>query len=151
MKFNPSHKIADSQNTLIKSPNISCDSTVPETGIPKSDSSEMVLEVQDTKQNYKTNALKMSKGSMPQMPLVKRRKKCGKVKKIQTQRMYKEKLESQLDMRAQWSLKSKHNNNARLLNNTFWNSIPDSLRKIDNYAKFKKDLKTHLFKTYYNL
>ena len=74
MKFNP-HKIADSQNTPIKSPNISCDSTVPDTGIPKSDSSKIVLEVQDTKQNNKTKALKMSKGSMPQMPLVKRRKK----------------------------------------------------------------------------
>ena len=60
----------------------------------------------------------MSKGSMPQMPLVKRREKCGKVKKIQTPRMYKKKLKSQLDMRAQWSLKSKHNNNARLHNNT---------------------------------
>ena len=32
--------------------------------------------------------------------------------------MYKKKLKSQLDMRAQWSLKSKHNNNARLHNNT---------------------------------
>ena len=60
----------------------------------------------------------MSKGSMPQMPLVKRRKKWGKVKKIQTPRMYKKKLKSQLDMRAQWSLKSKHNNNAGLHNNT---------------------------------
>ena len=63
----------------------------------------MVLEVQDTKQNYKTKALKMSKWSMPQMPLVKRRKECGKIKKIQTPRMYKKKLKSQLDMRAQWS------------------------------------------------
>ena len=118
MKFKPSHKIADSQNTPIKSPNISCDSTVPDTGIPKSDSSKMVLEVQDTKQNYKTKALKMSKGSMPQMPLMKRREKCGKVKKIQSPRMYKKKLKSQLDMRAQWSLKPKHNNNGRLHNNT---------------------------------
>ena len=32
-----------------------------------------------------------------------------------------------------------------------WNSLPDSLRRIDNYSKFKKDLKTHLFKTSYNL
>ena len=32
--------------------------------------------------------------------------------------MYKKKLKSQLDMRAQWSKKSKHNNNARLHNNT---------------------------------
>ena len=117
-KFKPSHKITDSQNTPIKSPNISCDSTVLDTGIPKSDSSKVVLEVQDTKQNYKTKALKMSKGSMPQMSLVKRRKKCGNVKKFQTPRMYKMKLKSQLDMRAQWSLKSKHNNNARLHNNT---------------------------------
>ena len=42
MKFKPSHKIADSQNTPIKSPNTSHDSTVLDTGIPKSDSSEMV-------------------------------------------------------------------------------------------------------------
>ena len=111
IKFKPSHKITDSQNTPIKSPNISCDSTVPDTGIPKSDSSKMV-------QNYKTKALKMSKESIPQMPLVKRRKKCGKIKKIQTPRMYEMKLKSQLDMRAQWSLKSKHNNTARLHNNT---------------------------------
>ena len=32
--------------------------------------------------------------------------------------MYKKKLKSQLDMRAQWSLKSKHRNNARLHNKT---------------------------------
>ena len=50
MKFKPSHKIADSQNTQIKSPNISCDSKVLGTGIPKSDSSKMVLEVQDVTQ-----------------------------------------------------------------------------------------------------
>ena len=86
--------------------------------IPKSDSSKMILEVQDTKQNYKTKALKMSKGSMTQMSLIKRRGKCGKVRKIQTPRMYKKKLKSQLDMRTQGSLKSKHNNNARLHNNT---------------------------------
>ena len=54
MKFKPSHKIADSQNTPIKSPNISCDSTVLDTGIPKSHSSKMALKVQVTKQNYKT-------------------------------------------------------------------------------------------------
>ena len=118
MKFKPPHKITDSQNTPIKSPNISGDSTVPDTEIPKSESSKMVLEVQDTKQNYKTKALKMSKGSMPQMSLIKRRGKCGKVRKIQTPRMYKKKLKSQLDMRTQGSLKSKHNNNARLHNNT---------------------------------
>ena len=82
------------------------------------DSTKMVLGVQDIKQNYKTKALKMSKGSMPQIALVKRREKCGKVKKIQTPRMYKKKLKSQLDTGAQWSLKSKHNNNARLHNNT---------------------------------
>ena len=46
-----SHKITDSQNTPIKSLNISCDSTVLDTGIPKSDSSKMDLEVQDTTQN----------------------------------------------------------------------------------------------------
>ena len=118
MKFKPSHKITDSQNTPIKSPNISCDSTALDTGISRCDSTKMVLEIQDTKQNYKTKALKMSKGSMPQMSLVKRRQKCDKVKKIQTPRMYKKKLKSQLDMRAEWSLKSKHNNNARLHNNT---------------------------------
>ena len=118
MKFKPSHKIKDSQNTPIKSPNIACDSTALDTGIPKSDSSKMVLEVQDTKQNYKTKALKMSKGSMPQMSLIKRRGKCGKVRKIQTPRMYQKKLKSQLDMRTQGSLKSKHNNNARLHDNT---------------------------------
>ena len=118
MKFKPSHKIKDSQNTPIKSPNIACDSTALDTGIPKSDSSKMVLEVQDTKQNYKTRALKMSNGSMPQMSLIKRRGKCGKVRKIQTPRMCKKKLKSQLDMRAQWSLKSKHQNNTRLHNKT---------------------------------
>ena len=78
----------------------------------------MVSEVQGTKQNYKTKALKMSKGSMPQMSLVKRREKSGTIKKIQTPRMYKKKLKSQLDMRTQGSLKSKHNNNARLHNKT---------------------------------
>ena len=51
MKFKPSHKITDSQVTPIKSPNISCDSTVLDTGIPKSDSTKMDLEVQDTTQN----------------------------------------------------------------------------------------------------
>ena len=84
-KFKPSHKITDSQNTPIKSPNISCDSTAPDTRIPKSDSSKMVLEVQDTKQNYKTKALKMSKGSMPQMPLVKRRENVVKSGKFRPQ------------------------------------------------------------------
>ena len=118
MKFKPSHKIKDSQNTPVKSPNIACDSTALDTGIPKSDSSKMVLEVQDTKQNYKTKALKMSKGSMPQMSLIKRREKCGKVRKFQTPRMYKKKLKSQLDMTTQGSLKSKHDNTARLHNNT---------------------------------
>ena len=136
-----SHDTAKNQNPTNESPNISLDSDVIETEapkndmvtvdlntqdtqqnpnpnpIPKSDSSIMVLEVQDTKQNYKTKALKMSKGSMPQMSLSKRRGKCGKVRKIQTPRMYKKKLKSQLDMRTQGSLKSKHNNNARLYNN----------------------------------
>ena len=119
MNFDSSHKITDSQNTPIKSPNISCDSTILDTGIPKGDSTKMDLEVQDTKQNYKTKSLKMSKGSVPQMSLVKRRGKCGRVRKIQTHRMYKKKLKSQLYMRAQGSLKSKHNNNARLHNKTF--------------------------------
>ena len=114
MTFDPSHKITDSQNTPIQSPNISCDSTILDTGITKDDIAKMDSEVQDTKQSYKTKALKMSKGSMPQMSLIKRRGKCGKVRKIQTPRMYKKKLKSQLDMRAQWSLKSKHKNNTRL-------------------------------------
>ena len=118
MKFKPSHKTKGSQNTPIKSPHISCDSTALDTGIPKSDSSKMVLEVQDTKQNYKSKALKMSKGSMPQMSLAKRRGKSGKVRNIQTPRMYKKKLKWQLDMTTQGSLKSKHNNNARLHNKT---------------------------------
>ena len=48
------------------------------------------------------------------MSLVKKRQKCGKFRNIQTPRMYKKKLKSQLEMRAQWSLKSKLNNNARL-------------------------------------
>ena len=51
IKFTPSDKITDSQNTPIKSPNIACDSTALDTGIPKSKSSKMVLKVQDTKQN----------------------------------------------------------------------------------------------------
>ena len=46
-----SHKITDSQNTPIKSPNISCDSTVLDTGFPKSDSTKVDLEVQATTQN----------------------------------------------------------------------------------------------------
>ena len=46
-----SHTITDSQNTPIKSPNISRDSTVLDTGIPKSGSTKMDLEVQDTTQN----------------------------------------------------------------------------------------------------
>ena len=46
-----SHKITDSLITPINSPNISCDSTVLDTGIPKSDSTKMDLEVQDTTQN----------------------------------------------------------------------------------------------------
>ena len=98
-------------------PNMSLDSEVIETEAPKNDMITVDLKPQDTKQNYKTKALKMSKGSMPQISLIKRRGKCGKVRKIQTPRMYKKKLKSQLDMRAKWSLKSKHNNNARLHNN----------------------------------
>ena len=82
MKFKPSHKITDSQNTPIKSTNISCDSTVLDTRIPKSDSAKMVLEVQDTKQNYKTKSLKMPKGGVPQMSLVKRRENVVKFRKF---------------------------------------------------------------------
>ena len=109
-----SHKITDDQNTPIKSPNISCDSTVIDTRIHKSDGTTLDLEVQDKKkQNYTTKPSKMP----PKSPL-KRRVKWAKVKKFQTLRMYEKKLKSQLDMRAQWSKKSKHNNNARLHNNT---------------------------------
>ena len=118
MTFDPSHKITDSQNTPIKSPNIACDSTALDTGIPKSDSSKMVLEVQDTKQNYKTKALKMSKGSMPQMSLIKRREKVVRSRKFKPQGGIK-RSSSQLDMTIQGSLKSKHNNNARLHNKSF--------------------------------
>ena len=32
---------------------------------------------------------------------------------------------------------------------TVWNTLPLNIRKIDNYANFKKNLKTHLFKTAY--
>ena len=99
-------------------PNMSIDSEVIETEAPKNDMITVDLETQDTKQNYKTKALKMSKGSMQQMSLAKRRGKCGKVRKIQTPRMYKKKLKSQLNMRAQWSLKSKLQNNARFHNKT---------------------------------
>ena len=113
MKCKP-HKITDSQNTPIKSPTISCDSTALDTGTSKRDGTKMVLEVQDTKQNYKAKALKMSKGSMPQIPLVKRRKNVVRSRKFKPQGGIKKKLKSQLDMRAQWSLKSKHNNTARL-------------------------------------
>ena len=118
MKFRLSQQFSDSQNTPTKSPNISCDFTVLDTGIPNSDSSKMVLEVQDTKQNYKTKSLKMSKGSVPQMPIIKRRGKCGNVRKIQIPRMNKKKLKPKLDMRAHWSKKSKHSNSVRLHNNT---------------------------------
>ena len=31
-----------------------------------------------------------------------------------------------------------------------WNSLPDSLREVDTLAIFKKQLKTHLFKLYFN-
>ena len=55
---------------------------------------------------------------MPPRSLHKRRVKWGKVKKFQTLKMYEKKLKSQLDMRAQWSNKSKHDNNARLHTNT---------------------------------
>ena len=44
-----SHKITDSQNTPIKSPNISCDSTVLDTGMPKSDSTKLELTTPITK------------------------------------------------------------------------------------------------------
>ena len=98
-------------------PNMSLDSEVIETEASKNDMITVDLKTQDTKQSYNTKALKMSKGSMPQMSLAKRRGKCGKVRKIQTPRMYKKNLKSHLNMRAQ-SLKSKHKNKTRLHNKT---------------------------------
>ena len=47
----PLNKITDSQITPIKSPDISCDSRILDTGSPKSDSTKKDLEVQDTTQN----------------------------------------------------------------------------------------------------
>ena len=32
-----------------------------------------------------------------------------------------------------------------------WNGLPQDIRRIDNYARFKKELKTHLFKVAYNV
>ena len=64
-------------------PDMSLDSEVIETEAPKNDMITVDLKTQDTKQNYKTKALKMSKGSMPQMSLAKRRGnvvKSGKFK-----------------------------------------------------------------------
>ena len=78
----------------------------------------MVLEAQDKKkQNYKTKSLKMSKGSMPQMLQSKEGKYVVRSRKFKPQGCIK-RSSSQLDMKAQWSKKSKHNNNARLHNNT---------------------------------
>ena len=34
---------------------------------------------------------------------------------------------------------------------TLWNTLPTSVRAIDNYATFKKNLKTYLFKIAYKL
>ena len=113
-----SHKTTDDQSTPIKSPNISCDSTVLDTEISKSDSTTMDLDIQDTKQTYKTKPFKMPKGNMPPRSVLKRRLKCAKVKKLQTPRMYKKNLLSQIDVRNHWSKKSRHDNNARLHNNT---------------------------------
>ena len=31
-----------------------------------------------------------------------------------------------------------------------WNDLPDNIRTISSYAEFKKQLKTHLFKSCYN-
>ena len=108
-----SHKTTDCQNIAIKSLNISCDSTVIDTGFPRSDGTTLDLEVQDTKQNYTTKPSKM-----PARSLLKRRVKWGKVKKFQTLKMYEKKLKSQIDMRAHWSKKSRHDNNTGLHNNT---------------------------------
>ena len=38
-----------------------------------------------------------------------------------------------------------------VLGSQLWNTLPQNARKIDNYAKFKKELKTHLFKLAHNL
>ena len=38
-----------------------------------------------------------------------------------------------------------------VLGPTLWNTLPQDLRKIDNYSSFKKNLKTYLFKTAYKL
>ena len=38
-----------------------------------------------------------------------------------------------------------------VLGPTLWNELPKDLRKIVNYASFKKELKTHLFRKAYNL
>ena len=38
-----------------------------------------------------------------------------------------------------------------VLGPTLWNALPINIRKIANYASFKKDLKTHLFKKAYKL
>ena len=32
-----------------------------------------------------------------------------------------------------------------------WNQLPVDLRKIDNYARFKKELKTHIFRIAHNV
>ena len=37
-----------------------------------------------------------------------------------------------------------------VLGPTLWNELPRDLRKIVNYARFKKELKTHLFRKAYN-
>ena len=36
-----------------------------------------------------------------------------------------------------------------VLGPTLWNTLPLDIRKIDNYASFKKNLKTYLFKVAY--
>ena len=38
-----------------------------------------------------------------------------------------------------------------VLGPTLWNELPRDLRKIVNYANFKKELKTHLFRKAYKL
>ena len=38
-----------------------------------------------------------------------------------------------------------------ILGPTLWNALPTYIREIDNYANFKKNLKTHLFKVAYQL
>ena len=97
-------------------PNMSLDSKAIETEATKNDMVTVDLNTQDTQLNPKPNP--MPKKTMTPRQKFKRIKKSGKVQKIQNPRVYKKKLKTQLDMRAQWSKKVMHNNKERLHNNT---------------------------------